>query len=110
MLVLFLDAACNHCKPLLARLRSEQLSNANAALVVISESAALRHDLPAEITVLVDPGWSTIARFGLRGTPAAAAVGADGALAQLAVHGVSAVHAALDQIMPQEARHELAPI
>lgn len=108
VLLLFLDAACNHCQPLLARLRDAQPFD--AALVVISESATLRPTLPAEIPVLADPGWSTMTRFSLRGTPAAALVGADGTLAQLAVHGVSAVHAALDQIIMQEAHHELAPV
>ena len=108
VLLLFLDAHCAHCQPLLERLRDTR--HPGAALVVISESAALRHTLPTEIVVLADPGWSTMARFGLRGTPAAAVVGADGALAQLAVHGASAVHAALDQVSAQEARHALASV
>jgi hypothetical protein len=110
VLLLFLDSACNHCRPLLTRLRDAQLPDANAALVVISESALLQLDLPTEITMLIDPGWSTMTLFGLRGTPAAVALGADGALAQLAVHGTSAVHAALDQIATQEVRREFAPV
>lgn len=109
-LLLFLDAACSHCQPLLARLSETTPTSSDTALIVISESAALRHDLPADITVLVDAGWSTMMPFGLRGTPAAVAVDAAGTLARGAVHGVSAVHAVLDQVLSQEVRHELAPV
>lgn len=100
VLLLFLDAACNHCQPLLAQLRDPQLSHTNTALVVISASAALRHDLPAEVTVLVDPVWSTLTLFGLRGTPAAASLAPDGTLAHGAVHGTASVQALLEQITP----------
>jgi hypothetical protein len=77
---------------------------------VISESVALRAELPADITLLVDPGWSTTTLFGLRGTPAAVMLDAEGVLSQGVVHGVSAVHAALDQVFSQEVHHELAPV
>jgi hypothetical protein len=109
-LLLFLDAACSHCQPLLARLRETTPTSRDTALIVISASAALRHNLPAAITVLVDPGWSTMTSFGLRGTPAAVTLDAAGTLARSAVHGISAVHAALDQVLSEEVRHELAPI
>jgi hypothetical protein len=99
VLFLFLDAACSHCRPLLAQLRDAQLADTNAALVVISENASLRHELPAEVTVLVDAGWTTREVFGVRGTPAAVSVDADGLLSQPPVHGTSAVRAALDQVL-----------
>lgn len=111
-LLLFLDAGCSHCRPLLAQLRDAQLVNTDAALVVISESAALGRELPTQIIVLVDAGWTTRELFGVRGTPAAVSVDAEGALAQPPVHGTSAVRAALDQIqvITQEVHHELAPV
>jgi hypothetical protein len=107
-LLLFLDSGCSHCRPLLARLR--ETPPRDAAVLVISESAAVRHELPAEVAVLVDAGWSTPRLFGVRGTPAAAALDADGALARPVAHGAAAVRAALDEIIPQEATHELAPV
>lgn len=108
-LLLFLDAACNHCRPVLARLRDAQLPG-SAALVVISESDALQRELPAEITVLVDPTWSAAVRFGARGAPAAVALDADGTLAHGVVHGTAPVQALLDRMTSQEVRHELAPV
>ena len=119
VLFLFLDVACTHCRTLLTQLREVQLAQAQAALVVISENDELRHELPVEVTLLVDPAWSTPTLFGARGTPAATFVDADGALTQLAVHGTSAVRAALDQVLAQDAAHgaaqeeahyELAPV
>jgi hypothetical protein len=109
-LLLFLDAACSHCRSLLTRLRETTPTGSPAALIVISDSVALRADLPADITLLVDPGWSTTTLFGLRGTPAAVMLDAEGVLAQGVVHGVSAVHAALNQVFSQEIHHELAPV
>jgi methylamine utilization protein MauE len=110
VLLLFVDSACNHCQSLLARLRNAELGNTATALVVISDRALLQHDLPTEMTMLIDAGWSNMTLFGLRGTPAAVALEADGTLAQLAVHGTSAVSAALDQLTIQEVRHEFAPV
>ncbi|HMQ33928.1 MAG TPA: MauE/DoxX family redox-associated membrane protein [Chloroflexaceae bacterium] len=107
-LLLFLDNACAHCRPLLARLRESHAPE--AALVVITESEALRHELPPSVAVLLDPGWSTLPLFRLRGTPAAVALDADGALAQLAVHGTKPVQALLDQAITQEVRREVAPV
>lgn len=107
-LLLFLDGGCAHCRPLLARLREGP--RLDAALAVISADPALQEQLPAAATLLLDPGWTTMARFSLRGTPAAAVVAADGTLARPAVHGGPAVAALLDQYRPQEARHEAAPV
>jgi hypothetical protein len=110
VLVLFLDAACSHCRPLLAHLRGAQLANASAAIVVISENASVHQDLPNDVTVLVDPGWTTPVLFGARGTPSAVFIDANGAMAQPAAHGGSAVRAAIDQVFPKEVCHELAPV
>jgi uncharacterized membrane protein YphA (DoxX/SURF4 family) len=112
-LLLFLDAGCSHCQTMLAQLRDAQPTT--TALVVISESAALRQALPAAVTVLVDPGWTTREVFGVRGTPAAVSLEADGALARPVAHGASAVRAMLDQVTAredaiEEMRHELAPV
>jgi hypothetical protein len=117
-LLLFLDAACSHCQSLLAHLREAKLVNASTTLIVIGENDRLRHHLPSGVTLLVDPGWSTTALSGLRGTPAAVLVEADGALTHTTVHGASAVKNAIDRIAPsepvdetgEEARHELAPV
>jgi hypothetical protein len=117
-LFLFLDATCSHCQSLLAQLRESPLANASTTLIVVGENDALRYHLPSGVTLLVDPGWSTTALFGLRGTPAAVPFDADGALAQAAVHGASAVKNAIDRIIVggsvasrgEEARHELAPV
>ena len=130
VLVLFLDANCAHCRPLIARLHDAPLANlyaTNTAFVVISESESLRHQLPVEVTLLIDPGWRTMTMFGLRGTPAAAWVDAEGVLEQAAVHGTSAVKAVIDATIDriaalssaqsdpiiskqEEARHELATV
>lgn len=108
--ILFLDEGCTHCRTLIAHLHEMSLSNASAALIVISETDALRHQLPAEATLLVDPGWSTMALFGLRGTPAAASFDADGLMTQAAVHGTTAVRSVIDRVFLQEVRHELATV
>jgi hypothetical protein len=109
VLLLFLDAGCNHCQPLLDRLHDQMPSN-TTTLVVISGSESLRHALPPEITLLLDPGWSSMTLFGLQGTPAAVTLDEAGRVAHLATHGTSAVHTALDQITPQEVHREWAPV
>ena len=109
---LFLDADCTHCRTLITYLHEIPLANINTALIVISKTDVLRHQLPAEVTLLVDPGWSTMTLFGLRGTPAAVSVDADGALAQLAVHGTSAVRAAIAAMArsaPEQSSGQSAP-
>jgi hypothetical protein len=113
VVLLFVDGACSHCRPLLAELRGAVLDDATVALVVISDSGSLRHDLPADTTVVVDVGWSTRELFGVRGTPAAVMIDADGALApQSAVHGTPAVRAALirARVLTEEMDRELAPV
>ena len=112
VLLLFVDRACSHCRPLLAELREAVLDEASATLVVISESGSLRHDLPTEVTLVVDVGWTTRELFGVRGTPAAASIDAHGALARAGVHGTSAVRAALLQarLLNEETDRELAPL
>jgi Methylamine utilisation protein MauE/AhpC/TSA family len=112
VLLLFLDRGCGHCRPLLAELRAAELDDAGARLVVISESASLRHDLPPDITLVVDVGWTTRELFGVRGTPAAASIDTDGALVHAGVHGTSAVRAALLHagLLHEETDHELASI
>jgi hypothetical protein len=107
-LLLFLDAYCSHCRPLLTRVRDYARANAATELVVISEHASLREEMPPEVVVLVDPGWTTQTLFGVRGTPAAVSVDAEGALARTAVHGTTAVRAALDNAMSQEVHHATA--
>jgi peroxiredoxin len=119
VLFLFLDANCAHCRPLIARLHDAPLVNlyaASMAIIVVSESDDLRHQLPAEATLLVDPDWSTMTLFGLRGTPAAAWIDVDGALAKTVVHGASAVRAEIDAVIApsnhvrEEVHHELATV
>lgn len=107
-LLLFLDGSCAHCRALLARLREE--APLSAGLTVISADAELSRALPPSATLLLDPGWSTTALFGLRGTPAAVLVGADGTLERAAVHGASPVGSLLDQLTEQEVRREVAPV
>jgi hypothetical protein len=111
VLLLFLDAGCSHCQPLLTHLRDAQPSG-SIALIVISESAALQHDLPIEVTVLVDPGYATHTVFGISGTPAAVSIDSNGALARPVVQGTSAVRATLDQVTTHgtEVRRELASV
>lgn len=107
-LMLFLDATCGHCRPLLAYLRAHQ--PLHSTVVVISADAALRQELPASITLLVDPPLTSVALFGARGTPAAVLLDADGRLAQPVVHGTTAIRTLLDQLTPQEVRHEWASV
>jgi hypothetical protein len=107
---LFLDADCAHCRAILTQLNALPLANAGLALIVISETDALRQQLPAEATLLIDPGWSTMPVFGLRGTPAAVRFDADGVMTQAAVHGTTAVRNALSQNFSQEVRYEYAPV
>ena len=108
VLLLFLDSACSHCRPLLVDL--QQRRPIDIALVVVSESAVLQHKLPGELTLLVDPGRTSAGLFGVRGTPAAVLVDAGGAVAQTAVHGTSPVRAMLEQHSIEEVRHEWAPV
>jgi peroxiredoxin len=110
VLFLFLDGNCAHCRPLIARLHDAPLVNLFAAntaivpmIVVISESESLRHQLPAEATLLVDPDWSTMTLFGLRGTPAAAIVDGEGTLAKAVVHGASAVRTEIEAVITRSA-------
>ncbi len=128
VLFLFLDANCGHCRPLIARLHDAPLVNLFAAntaivptiivptIVVISESEELRHQLPAEATLLVDPDWSTMTLFGLRGTPAAAWIDVDGALAKTVVHGAAAVRTEIEAVIApsnhvrEEVHHEFATV
>lgn len=110
VLLLFLEGSCSHCQPILARLHDIQLATLDDALVVISESTMFQHDLPDELSMLADPEWAAVRLFELRGTPAAVLLDAHGRLAEPPVHGTLPVRAALDQIITQEVRRELAPI
>lgn len=108
VLLLFLDATCSHCRPLLEHMR--QRRTAGVSIVVVSESAELQHELPGEVAVLVDPGRATAALLGVRGTPAAILIDAAGAPAQPAVHGTKPVRGLLEQHTVGEVRHEWAPV
>lgn len=108
LLLLFLDSNCTHCSQVLAQLRMVQPGD--TTLVIIRDTEMLPHALPPEILVLHDPAWSTMTLFQLRGTPAAVLVDADGRMAERAVHGTSAVLAAIEHATTREVRHELAPV
>ncbi|HEU5086780.1 MAG TPA: MauE/DoxX family redox-associated membrane protein [Roseiflexaceae bacterium] len=108
LVLLFLEATCAHCRPLLQHVRRAQHSG--ATLIVVSATPEIRHELPLAVTVLDDPAWSTLPIFELRGTPAAVALDGDGCLAGGVVHGTTAVAALIDRSTPQEVRHDVAPI
>jgi hypothetical protein len=107
-LLLFLDGACTHCRPLLARLRDP--APTDRTLVVISADVGLHMELAPSVRFLHDPDWSAIARFGLRGTPAGVLLDAAGVPAQPVVYGTAPLAALLTQRVHQEVPYEPAAV
>jgi peroxiredoxin len=110
----FLDASCSHCRVLISALsdaqRDARINTASITPVVISDSEAIRAQLPEDIPLLLDPAWSAAGRLGVRGTPAVAWLDSAGQLDRPAEHGSMAVRTTLTRITVQEVPHELAMV
>ena len=116
-LLLFFDASCQHCRPLLKRLHTWQ--PATQVIVFVAGVAGGQSDSvePAPgITVVADEAPSAMQTFGVMGTPAAILIDADGTVAEPTARGAAAVNQLLDRLTAQpptqlqEVHHELAPV
>jgi uncharacterized membrane protein YphA (DoxX/SURF4 family) len=108
--LLFLDEACQHCRPLLTRLRT-QLPTAHL-IVAYAEPPQRAIDFAPGITVVTADVPDAMNVLGVRGTPSAILIDANGSVAEPVAHGTAAVMQILDRFTKQlqEVQRELAPV
>jgi uncharacterized membrane protein YphA (DoxX/SURF4 family) len=106
--LMFLDSACQHCRPLLSRLRTWH--PAAHAIVVMAGQQPAELELAPDIILVADDAPIAMQEFGVLGTPTAIAIDAEGIVAEPAARGKAAVSRLLDRLARQEERYELATI
>jgi hypothetical protein len=110
--VLFLDSMCQHCQPLLARLRTwhPAASVDTRMIVALAGQPPQGLDLAPGIVVVNGEAPILMQAFGILGTPSAVTIDADGVVAEPAARGYAAVTQVLDRLTSQEEQHELATV
>ena len=109
-LLLFLDATCQHCRPLLSHLRTWRPA-ANIIVILAGQQHPTIEFAP-DIVVVTSDVQRSMQAFGVLSTPTAIAIGADGIVAEPAARGNAAVGRLMDRMteQPREVHHELATV
>ena len=104
-LLLFFDSTCQHCRPLLSRLREWRPA---AHTIVILAGPPRDLEVAPGIHVVAEDALSTMQAFGVLGTPTGIEIDADGIVSGPAARGNAAVARLLDRYTQPEEQHELA--
>ncbi len=111
-LLLFLDASCQHCRPLFKRLSAWR--STSQVIVILAGQPQRALDFAPDIAVVTDDASNAMQAFEVFSTPAAIAIDAHGIVVEPAARGNTAVARLLDRLteLPHEAEahHELAPV